>query len=292
MTKKYTSLEHAIRKVHINPQYKKINEDFEYEMAKNELRTAIDAAKRLMKHLEGEGDIEAWVQSKITKASDYLDTVADYMDSSTANKLKEELEETLDESLSILANKGNFRGTPPAMKNSVHIEPKRSDTHPTTRAFTVSQKRQNAKFATAEKNMHAEYYMLEKKIEKEDGNNDTWKNRFVNWLKNKPGEISKNIETTASGIPKNLQGGKAFATGAALDVLGRDKPVDPEEVKQKTKALLDVGAKLGGPHSPAARMGDVVRAYSAHQTAKAYEPHAQEAEKNIEECLVMTTLFM
>ena len=34
MTKKYTSLEHAIRKVHINPQYKKINEDFEYEMAR------------------------------------------------------------------------------------------------------------------------------------------------------------------------------------------------------------------------------------------------------------------
>ena len=99
MKKKYTSLEHAIRKVHVNPQYKKINEDFEYEMARNELRTAIDAAKRLMKHLEGEGDIEAWVQSKITKASDYLDTVADYMDSSdSANKLKEELEETLDES--------------------------------------------------------------------------------------------------------------------------------------------------------------------------------------------------
>ena len=138
MKKKYTSLEHAIRKVHANPQYKKINEDFEYEMARNELRTAIDAAKRLMKHLEGEGDIEAWVQSKITKASDYLDTVADYMDSSdSANKLKEELEETLDESLSILANKGNFRGTPPAMKNSVHIKPKRSDTHPTTRAFKI-----------------------------------------------------------------------------------------------------------------------------------------------------------
>jgi hypothetical protein len=39
-----------------------------------------------MKHLKGEGQLEAWVQSKITKGSDYLDTVADYMDS-----LKEDL---------------------------------------------------------------------------------------------------------------------------------------------------------------------------------------------------------
>ena len=116
MKKKYTSLEHAIRKVHANPQYKKINEDFEYEMARNELRTAIDAAKRLMKHLEGEGDIEAWVQSKITKASDYLDTVADYMDSSdSANKLKEEL----DEAIGIIG--GKYKGNLAAMKKSVQI---------------------------------------------------------------------------------------------------------------------------------------------------------------------------
>jgi hypothetical protein len=31
--------------------------------------------------LKGEGNIEAWVQSKITKAADYLDSAADYVDS-------------------------------------------------------------------------------------------------------------------------------------------------------------------------------------------------------------------
>ena len=45
-----------------------IAEDFEYEMARNELATAERAIKRLMEKLNGEGNLEAWVQSKITKA--------------------------------------------------------------------------------------------------------------------------------------------------------------------------------------------------------------------------------
>jgi hypothetical protein len=62
--------------------------DFEFDMARNELATADRAISRLMTHLKGEGQLEAWVQSKITKGSDYLDTVADYMDS----KMNEESE--------------------------------------------------------------------------------------------------------------------------------------------------------------------------------------------------------
>ena len=98
MTKKYVSLEHAIRNAVRDQQYKKkpLNEDFEFEMARNELRTAIDAAKRLMAQLDGEGDLEAWVQSKITKGADYLDTVADYMDSRDTKKLKEETKEIME----------------------------------------------------------------------------------------------------------------------------------------------------------------------------------------------------
>jgi hypothetical protein len=55
--------------------------DFEYDMAKNELSTAMDAIEDLMSLLgdDEEGDLPAWVQSKITKGVDYLDSVADYM---------------------------------------------------------------------------------------------------------------------------------------------------------------------------------------------------------------------
>ena len=56
--------------------------DHEYSMARSELSTIIDAARRLKKKIgKGEGNLEAWVQSKITKAADYIDTAADYVDS-------------------------------------------------------------------------------------------------------------------------------------------------------------------------------------------------------------------
>ena len=55
--------------------------DYEYSMARSELNTIMNATKRLKKKMKGEGNIEAWVQSKITKAADYIDTAADYIDS-------------------------------------------------------------------------------------------------------------------------------------------------------------------------------------------------------------------
>ena len=66
--------------------------DHEYSMARSELSTIIAAAKRLRKKMaKGEGEIEAWVQSKITKAADYIDAAADYVDS---GEMKEEVADT------------------------------------------------------------------------------------------------------------------------------------------------------------------------------------------------------
>ena len=54
--------------------------DEEYSMARSELQTISNAVKRLQTKVgKGEGDLEAWVQSKITKAADYIDTAADYI---------------------------------------------------------------------------------------------------------------------------------------------------------------------------------------------------------------------
>lgn len=55
--------------------------DEEGGMAKNELETAARAAKELGSKLKRKSQLPAWVQSKITKGSDQLDTVADYMKS-------------------------------------------------------------------------------------------------------------------------------------------------------------------------------------------------------------------
>ena len=55
--------------------------DHEYSMVRSQLSTIDSAVKRLRKKMKGEGNVEAWVQSKITKAADYIDTAADYVDS-------------------------------------------------------------------------------------------------------------------------------------------------------------------------------------------------------------------
>jgi hypothetical protein len=63
--------------------------DEEYSMARSELKTIEDAVKRLKAKVgKGEGDLEAWVQSKITKAADYIDTAADYIASGEMEEQK------------------------------------------------------------------------------------------------------------------------------------------------------------------------------------------------------------
>jgi len=61
--------------------------DHEYEMARRQLATMKNAAKRLEKKMgkRGEGNLKAWVQSKLTKAADYADTAADYVTNEAKN---------------------------------------------------------------------------------------------------------------------------------------------------------------------------------------------------------------
>ena len=69
---------------------KKIKEeksgDHEPEMIRSQLKTAKRASKRIKSHTLKKDNFKAWVQSKITKASDYLDTAADYLDSKDMNE--------------------------------------------------------------------------------------------------------------------------------------------------------------------------------------------------------------
>lgn len=55
--------------------------DQEGEMAQGQLRTAEEAAEELRSILDADENLPEWVQSKITKAVDYLDTARDYMKS-------------------------------------------------------------------------------------------------------------------------------------------------------------------------------------------------------------------
>ena len=64
--------------------------DREGDMAKDDLRTIDDAAEELYSILRADDNLPEWVQSKITKAVDYIDTARDYM---KAQNYEEDVEE-------------------------------------------------------------------------------------------------------------------------------------------------------------------------------------------------------
>ena len=72
--------------------------DYEGEMAKSELRNLIQNAQELMNSLDDDTQLEAWVQSKITKANDYLNSVTQYLGYQNTKKgpTDEKLEYTID----------------------------------------------------------------------------------------------------------------------------------------------------------------------------------------------------
>ena len=82
--------------------------DHEYSMVRSELETLMNAAERLKVKVEkGEGSLEAWVQSKITKAADYLDTAADYVASGE-----------MEEEMKITVRRGILKGSQTQIKKS------------------------------------------------------------------------------------------------------------------------------------------------------------------------------
>jgi hypothetical protein len=62
--------------------------DQEGDMAKSDLRSIIANAKKMHDMIEDDDNLPEWVQSKITKAEDYISTVANYMASEMSEETK------------------------------------------------------------------------------------------------------------------------------------------------------------------------------------------------------------
>ena len=86
---KYTPMYELMRQVHENEisikekldPSKKDEYDGEGSMAISQLKTAQSAINSLMDIIKDDTNLPEWVQSKITKSVDYLDSVRDYMES-------------------------------------------------------------------------------------------------------------------------------------------------------------------------------------------------------------------
>src|SRR5210317_1683899 len=75
-----------------------VEDDHEISMARGELEAIVDKATQLASMLQGKSDegnpLEAWVQSKITKAKDYINSVSDYLTYNPDMKQNEEVNES------------------------------------------------------------------------------------------------------------------------------------------------------------------------------------------------------
>ena len=86
---KYTPMHELMRQVNENERSikekldpsKKDEYDGEGSMAISQLKTAQSAIDSLMNIIKDDTNLPEWVQSKITKSVDYLDSVRDYMES-------------------------------------------------------------------------------------------------------------------------------------------------------------------------------------------------------------------
>jgi len=87
-----TSKRDIFMKVKQNVSEELVTEDYEFSMARSELKTIIKDAQTLIQKLSGEGELEAWMQSKITKAADYIGAVTDNIESGES-----EIETDIDE---------------------------------------------------------------------------------------------------------------------------------------------------------------------------------------------------
>jgi len=76
------------------PQQDSGEYDEEGDMAKTELHTMIRAARKLIGMLDNDDNMPEWTQKKITKATDYVDTAADYI---ASQKERGVMEQSADE---------------------------------------------------------------------------------------------------------------------------------------------------------------------------------------------------
>src|SRR5210317_1007122 len=102
----YSTRDQRLAQDYLKKNYDNLKEvsDHEISMARGELEAIADKATQLAGALQGKSDdgnpLEAWVQSKITKAKDYINSVSDYL---TYDPNMKQNEETLEEKFALYA---------------------------------------------------------------------------------------------------------------------------------------------------------------------------------------------
>jgi hypothetical protein len=227
----------------------------EGDMAKEQMHTIMSAAKELHSILDDEQDLPEWVQSKITKAMDYIDTARDYMLAQQAEGNEVVAEKAVSQ------QQQKFMGMAHAMQNGEKIK----GASPELKKVAKTMKKSDVEDFAATKHKD-----LPKKVKEADAEPKAKKtggiefgkgiyesinsrvenmiaegmNVSVNMSTNEHGELTKNITVSAEGAEAeslaqllNLAGMKSSGCGCGQTPCGCDKveeaygDTDPTENK-------------------------------------------------------------
>ena len=90
--KEYKTIENTIRSVVLpTPMIVEDHDDTDLEgqMALSQLMSISRRAQRIAEMIQPDTQLDAWVQSKLTMAEDYVTTVYDYLRNTPSNPMKE-----------------------------------------------------------------------------------------------------------------------------------------------------------------------------------------------------------
>src|SRR6056300_2061890 len=166
--------------------------DHEVSMARGELEAIADKATQLAGALQGKSDegnpLEAWVQSKITKAKDYINSVSDYL---TYDPSMKQNEETLEEEFALYALKDFMDTKAPGGKRKKGDRVSGSMTY--TQAISKAKQMNVGSSVGADKRVEVKPM----KEELEEG--------FSSTLKQKAKEIAKKMANNMTGAAKEIE---------------------------------------------------------------------------------------
>ena len=215
-------------------------DDHEISMARGELEAIADKATQLASMLQGKSDegnpLEAWVQSKITKAKDYITSVADYLTYNPDMKQNEEIDEMEDYGL-----KGTI--TDKQLQNIKSVWAKKTKKDVTPGVKTMLAKLDTpTKIAIKQANINVLSDLVE---EINEGFSSTLKAKAKEIAKKLAGNMTKaydEIEKIAKGLSKDPEVQKALQM--ANEEVDRPKPSEPnpkelEEVISHTVRYTD-----------------------------------------------------
>jgi hypothetical protein len=257
--------------------------DQEGDMAKSDLRSILANAKRVHDMLEDSDNLPEWVQSKITKAEDYMSTVANYMEAEMNEETEiqesggpvlykkgdDHIEKYGEDSFALYKNgkKAKYYTSLEAAKEAMNEEVK---------AVTVKHKTSGKELVvTPEKAKQLKpqgYHPVKEDVEQIDE-------------KNVPTSPEKWSQAKAQAKAKFDVYPSAYANGWAAkkykEMGGGWKSVS-EETKPPfegpyTKVTGTVTDKSGAKHTPMSRVRDIARMAMKKQVEKMKKPVKEEA---------------